>query len=83
MRITAKYRAQLAGLTGCGEEQIEAPAVKDVLKHIKQRFGAEAEKKAKTMIIAVNGESILQLGIYKTALRDGDEVSYLPVSGGG
>ncbi|MDR0448762.1 MAG: MoaD/ThiS family protein [Treponema sp.] len=83
MRITIKYRAHLAAITKIAEEQIEASAVKDVLNHIKANFGADAEKKAKTMLITVNGENILLRKLFKTVLLDGDEVSFLPICGGG
>ena len=83
MQVTVKYRAHLAVLTKIAAEQVEAAAVKDVLRHIKTCFGADAEKLARTMLIAVNGESILHLAHFKTALRDGDEVSFLPICGGG
>jgi len=83
MLITVKYRAHLAKLTGIAAEQIEAVTVKDVLRHVKMRFGAEAGKQAKTMLVVVNGESILQLSHFKTVLADGDEVSFLPICGGG
>jgi molybdopterin converting factor small subunit len=83
MQITVKYRAHLATLTKIATEQVEAAAVKDVLRHIKTSFGAEAAKLAKTMLIAVNGESILHLARFKTVLYDGDEVSFLPICGGG
>jgi MoaD family protein len=83
MRITVKYRARLAALTNVAEEQIEAATAKDVLRHIKARYGTETEKRAKTMLIVVNGESILLLSHFKTALQDGDEVSFLPICCGG
>ena len=83
MQVTVKYRAHLATLTKIAAEQIEAATVKDILRHIKTGFGAEAEKLAKTMLIVVNGESILQLAHFKTALQEGDEVSFLPICGGG
>jgi len=83
MQVTVKYRAHLATLTGTAMEQIGAATVKDVLRHIKTRFGAEAEKQAKVMLVVVNGESVLQLSHFKTALKDGDEVSFLPICGGG
>jgi len=83
MQIKARYRSQLAQLAGTTAEQVEAAAVKDVLRHIKERYGDEAVKTAKTMLITVNGESILHLGHFKTPLREGDEVSFLPVCGGG
>ena len=83
MQVTVKYRGYLPTLTKIAEEQIEAAAVKDVLSHIKTDFGSEAAKKAKTMLIVVNGESILQKEHFKTVLQNGDEVSFLPICGGG
>jgi len=83
MSVTVKYRSHLAELTKTAVEPLEAAAVKDVLRHIKMQFGAEAEKEAKTMLIAVNGQSVLHLAHFKTALKDGDEVSFLPICGGG
>ena len=83
MMVKVRYRAQLAEMTKINGEQIEASVVKDVLRHIGKNFGSAAEKTAKTMIIAVNGESILQLKHYKTALHEDDEVSFLPICGGG
>ena len=83
MKINIKYRAQLAVLTKIASESIDAANVKDVLKHVKKQFGVEAEKLAKTMLIVVNGQSINLLKAFKTALKDGDEVSFLPICGGG
>ena len=83
MSVTVKYRSHLAELTKTAAESLEASTVKDVLRHIKAQFSAEAEKEAKTMLIAVNGQSVLHLGHFKTALKDGDEVSFLPICGGG
>ena len=83
MQINVKYRANLAVLTKTVSEEIEAANVKDVLRHIKKRFGTEAEKLAKTMLIVVNGQSILLFKHFKTALKDGDEISFLPICGGG
>ena len=83
MKILIKYRAQLAALTKIETESLEAAKITDVLRHIKARFGAKAEKLAKTMLIVVNGQSILLLSRFKTALKDGDEVSFLPICGGG
>jgi molybdopterin synthase sulfur carrier subunit len=85
-QITLRYRAQLAALIGRGVDRIEAKDLKDVkeaLNHIKKTYGAPAVKTAKTMLIAVNGESILHLKMYKTSLKAGDELSFLPICGGG
>jgi len=83
MRVNVKYRSHLADFTKTAGEALEAATVKDVLHHIKTQFGAEAEKEAKTMLIVVNGHSVLHLAHFKTALKDGDEVSFLPICGGG
>ena len=83
MQVTVKYRAHLATLTKIAAEQITAATVNDVLHHIKKNFGSEATKQAKAMLIAVNGESILQHKHFNTKLQNGDEVSFLPICGGG
>ena len=83
MQVTVKYRGHLAELTRIAAEQIDAATVKDALRHIKTQFGAEAVKNAKSMLIVINGESILQLDHFKTALKEGDEISFLPICGGG
>jgi MoaD family protein len=83
MHITVKYRAHLATLTNVAEEQIEASTARDVLRHIKTQYGTETEKRAKAMLIVINGESILMLSHFKTALHDGDVVSFLPICCGG
>ncbi|MCL2179526.1 MAG: MoaD/ThiS family protein [Treponema sp.] len=83
MQIKVRYRAGLAALTKISDESITAGNVKDVLEHVKKQFGREAEKLAKTMLIVVNGHSILMQKHFKTVLKDGDEVSFLPICGGG
>ena len=83
MAVTVKYRGELALITRIAAEQIEAANVKDVLRHIKTRYGASAAQQAKTMLIAVNGQSILLLGRFRTALQNADEVSFLPICSGG
>ena len=83
MQITIKYRAHLAKITKTESEKTDALHVKDVLRHIRKQYGAEAEKLAKTMLIVINGQSILLLKHFKTILKDGDEVSFLPICGGG
>ena len=83
MSVTVKYRGELSELTGVSAESITAATVSDVLKYIKRSYGADAQKTAKRMVIAVNGKSILLLKNEKTALYDGDTVSFLPICGGG
>ena len=83
MKVKVKYRGTLVGLADKPTEEIEAGTVKDVLHHIKANYGGDAEKQAKVMIIAVNGENILKKMHFKTALRDGDEITFFPICGGG
>jgi molybdopterin synthase sulfur carrier subunit len=82
-RISVKYRGQLAALTGAGEESFDAPNVEALLRSLRERHGREAEKQARAMLIAVNGESIVLLQRYKTALKEGDEISFFPLCAGG
>ena len=82
-KILIKYRGHLSSLTGMEEEKLEAVDVKSVLKSIRQRHGREAEKTAKAMLIALNGESILLLKRYNTVLKDGDVISFFPLCAGG
>ena len=64
-------------------ERVEAGTVSEVMAHIRKRYSKEAYREAKRMLIVVNGESI-QLGRgYKTALSEGDRLSFLPICGGG
>jgi molybdopterin converting factor small subunit len=81
--VTLQYRAQLAALIGTGGETISAGMVKDAIKYIQQKYGDQAAKTAKTMLIVVNGESILHLKLYKTVLKPGDVLGFLPICGGG
>ena len=83
MNITVKYRGDLVEISGVTSENIEAFSVSDVLKHIKKTYGNDAYKAAKRMVIAVNGKSTLLLKNEKTALTQGDTVTFLPICGGG
>jgi molybdopterin synthase sulfur carrier subunit len=82
-KVLVKYRGHLAALTGAGEETLEALNVKGALRSLRERHGREAEKAARTMIIALNGESILLLRRYKTILKEGDVLSFFPLCAGG
>jgi molybdopterin synthase sulfur carrier subunit len=81
--VHVKYRGHLADLTGAADETFEARNIEGLLKCLRQRYGKEAEKHARAMIIALNGESILLLKRYKTALKNGDVVSFFPLCAGG
>ena len=82
-QIKAMYRGDLTQGMGMREEQLQAAMVSDILSHIKAKQGKDVYKRAKAMLIVVNGISILHLDLYKTKLSDGDTVSFLPLAAGG
>jgi len=82
-KVQVKYRGHLAALTGVPEESFQAADIEGVLKILRERRGRETEKAARSMLITVNGESILLLKLYKTVLSDGDVVSFFPICAGG
>ena len=82
-KIEVKYRGHLSALTGIAEETFEGRNVEDILKSLRERHGREAEKAARAMIIALNGENILLLNRYKTVLKEGDVISFFPLCAGG
>jgi molybdopterin synthase sulfur carrier subunit len=82
-KVLVKYRGHLAALTGIAEETFEAADVEDVLRAIRKVHGPEAEKAARAMLIALNGESILLLKRFKTAVKEGDVISFFPLCAGG
>jgi len=82
-KVTVKYRSHLAALTGITEDIFEAMDVEGVLKALRKRYGREAEKTARSMLIALNGESIVLLHQYKTKIKDGDTLSFFPICAGG
>ena len=82
-KVIVKYRGPLAGLIGIAEETLEAGDVEGALRSLRERHGRKAEKAARTMLIALNGESILLLKGYKTALKEGDVLSFFPLCAGG
>jgi len=82
-KVTVKYRGHLSVLTGKPEDVYEEDTVESVLRALGKRHGKEAEKSARTMLIALNGESILLLKRYKTVLKEGDMLSFFPICAGG
>ncbi|MDR0817186.1 MAG: MoaD/ThiS family protein [Clostridiales Family XIII bacterium] len=81
--VTIRYRGGIADTIGLKEERTDAPDIRSVLAYIKKAHGRSAYKTARIMIIAVNGQSILLHKCYRTELKEGDEVMFLPISGGG
>lgn len=80
MNVKVVYRGALPELTGTNEERVEAAAVAEVMAHIKRKY---PNREAKRMLIVINGESIQLRRGYKTALAEGDCLSFLPICGGG
>ena len=86
MNIQLRYRGPLAVLTGVTKETIEGQDFQDVrglLKFLGEKYGADAEKTARVMLIALNGESIHLLRQFNTAIKDGDTVGFFPLCAGG
>ena len=81
--VQVRYRGNLAALTGRMEETMDAEDVNGLLKTIRRQYSPEAEKAARSMLIALNGESILLLKRFKTTLSNGDKVSFFPLCAGG
>ena len=82
-KVCLKYRGHLAALAGVAEETLEAANVENALRCVRELHGRDAEKTARTMVITLNGESILLLKGYKTALKEGDVVGFFPLCAGG
>ncbi|MCL2276823.1 MAG: MoaD/ThiS family protein [Treponema sp.] len=82
-KVTIKYRADLLNKIKKENESISASTIKDALTHINKQYGKDAYKLAKKLLIVVNGQSIHMLRHFKTVLKEGDEVSFLPICGGG
>ena len=68
---------------GKREDIVAAKTVRDVLRFVKKTYGGEAHKAARRMIIAVDGDSIEMHKGLDTKLREGMEVRFLPICGGG
>ena len=83
MNVKVVYRGALPELIGTGEERVEAATVAEVMAHIKRKYPTEAYREAKRMLIVINGESIQLRQGYRTALSEGDRLSFLPICGGG
>jgi len=81
--IAVHYRGQLAEFTGVESEALEAQTVRDIIRHIKKKYGGGAEQLAKAMLIAIDGESMNMRKGYATPLNDGETVQFFPICGGG
>jgi len=81
--ITLIYRGPLAEKIGKKQEQIHAATISDALTHIKTQYGSATLKLAKSMLITLNATNIQLLHGYKTPLKDGDSLAFLPLAAGG
>ena len=82
-KITVKYRGHLTALTKIPEEVLEGADVEAILRSIGKLYGRETAKTAGSMLIAVNGQSILILKRFKTTLKEGDVINFFPLCAGG
>lgn len=81
--VIVKYRGDLAERININEELVMSDDIAGVLNNMKKLYGKDVYKKGKSMLITINGESILQRDIFKSKLSDGDVVSFFPLSAGG
>ncbi len=81
--ILVQYRGELAALTACKSDVLQAADIGDVLRQVKWKYGGKAHKLAKAMLITVDGKSISLSDGFKTKLAGCGEVMFLPVCGGG
>jgi len=81
MRVRVLFFGRLREAAGCAEDWAELPSgarVEDVFAHYTRRAPRVAELRA-SLAASVNEE----YAAWNTALKDGDEVAFLPpVSGG-
>lgn len=81
--VILKYRGDIAEKINITKELAMGDDIADILDYIKKLYGKDVYKKAKSMLITINGESIINREVYKTKLSDGDEISFFPLSAGG
>ena len=81
--VKVEYRAEMFAICKVQSEEIEAKTVAEALKIIEKKYGKEAKKEAKKMLIVVDGKSINLLNHFKTEIKDGQKLSFLPICGGG
>jgi len=70
--------------------ETRSPALKDVLKGLKERIHGELDRfindellPVDGTVILVNGRNILSLERWETKIQDGDEITFMvPVAGG-
>jgi MoaD family protein, archaeal len=63
--------------------EIDAESVDEMLKKISVMYDGVELKYLKNCIVFVNGTNIIHLNLYKTKLKDGDEVQlFSPAAGG-
>ena len=81
--VKVEYRAEMFALCKVQSEELDVKTVAEAIKAIEKKYGKEAKKEAKKMLIVVDGTSINLLKHYKTELKDGQILSFLPICGGG
>lgn len=81
--VTVRFFSKTRLLTKESSLNIEATRVDELLRKISEHYARVELTELRNSVIFVNGKSIAELKLYKTKLRDGDEVAlFSPVSGG-
>lgn len=81
--IKVEYRAEMFTICKVQSEEMDVKNVAEAIKFIEKKYGKEAKKEAKKMLIVVDGTSINLQKHFKTELKDGQTLSFLPICGGG
>ena len=82
--IVIRYRGELLERIGHEFDRVaNIHTAKGALRFVKMAYGKETCKVAKKMLIVINGESIALHGYFHAKLKEGDELGFLPICGGG
>ena len=81
--VEVEYRAEMFAICKVKREEMDVKTVAEAIKFIEKKYGKEAKKEAKKMLIVVDGTSINLQKHFKTELKDGQTLSFLPICGGG
>ena len=95
MKVTFKFETTLRGILGEKQEEIilsNAATVEEAWRNISEQYGQmlggglrESGNATSPMVIdiRINGQSITTLQGFKTKLKEGDEITFLPLVTGG
>ncbi|HHT83870.1 MAG: MoaD/ThiS family protein [Christensenellales bacterium] len=81
--IKVKFYGLLRLKIGMESMEVEADSVRGLLYAMEKQLEGLTYKDLKQSVIFINGKNITDLKMYRTKLKDGDNVIFMsPVSGG-